>query len=120
MRNARTYREDFDMERDFVALRAFVFSAQGFVPGQPVDKSKFTKRRLNQLFDLRRVGYPEQYWGTLGVQPMNGAPALPNVPDGPETDTEKPKEAGGSVPRREPRRLIPRRHQRKDSERVSA
>src|SRR4051812_21665353 len=117
MRNARTYRADFDFGRDFITLRDFVFGGKGYVPGQPLDKAQFTRRRLEQLYNLRRVGYPEHYWGALGVQPMNGAPDLPEVPEGPETETEQqPAEnvsRGGNVPRRQPRRLIPRRHQAK-------
>lgn len=115
MRHARS-RADFDLERDFVALRGFIFAAQGYVPGQPVNKTTFTTRRLKQLYEQRTIGYPEHYWGALGVQPMNGAPALPEVPEAPETETAKPQETvhqGGTVPRRKSRRLIPRRHQRK-------
>ena len=56
----RLFRENFDRDRDFVALRGFVFSAQAHVPGQRIDKGQFTVRRLRQLFDARCIGYPEE------------------------------------------------------------
>jgi hypothetical protein len=57
---ARFFRQEFDRGRDFVALRGFLFNAQGHAPGQPIDKTAFSLRRLRQLFDMRNIGYPEE------------------------------------------------------------
>lgn len=55
---ARFFREDFDRDRSFVVLRAFDLGGQRYVPGQSVDKSLFTVRRLRQMYDMRWLGYP--------------------------------------------------------------
>jgi hypothetical protein len=84
-RHPRFFREDFDRNRTFVALKPFVFSGQGYVPGQQLDTSKttslFTDRRLRQLYDTRFVGYQEG-----ASEPL---PAPPTV-----------KKVGVGVPRR--------------------
>jgi hypothetical protein len=54
---ARFFREDFDRERDFCVLRAFVFEGKSHVPGGRLDKDRFSVRRLRQLYDMRNIGY---------------------------------------------------------------
>lgn len=72
-RSHRFFREGFDWDREFVALRSFVFSGKAHVPGQPIIKEKmFTTRRLRQLFDRRDVGYPNEYWQNIGFVPPDG------------------------------------------------
>ena len=58
MATSRFFREDFDRDRDFVALRKFKFNGKSYIPNQSVDKVQFTVRRLRQLYDLRNIGYP--------------------------------------------------------------
>lgn len=69
---ARFFREDFDRDRNFVVARAFKYAAQGFVPGQAVDKALFTVRRLRQLYDQRYIQYGP-------AQPVVPVPAKPRV-----------------------------------------
>ena len=54
---ARFFREDFDRERNFVATRPFVFGGQSYLPGQLIDKTLFTVRRLRQLYDMRNLEF---------------------------------------------------------------
>lgn len=69
----RFFREDFDRERSFVAKRSFVFAGQGYVPGQSIDKTQFTVRRLRQLYDQRYIDF--------GLDDV--APVLPVAPPAP-------------------------------------
>lgn len=89
----RLFREDFDRERDFVALHGFTFSGRGYVPGQPIFKQDFTVRRLRQMYDLRRIGYESEYLKNLGARPLEATAPAPK-PVTPVTPT------GGSIPRR--------------------
>lgn len=76
----RYFRQEFDREREFVCARSFVFNARAYVPGQPIDKSRFTVRRLRQLFDNRYLAFaPER----------SEEPAPPPVP--PEQLVERPR-----------------------------
>lgn len=54
---ARFFREDFDRDRSFVVSRPFVFGGQSYIPGQTIDKSLFTVRRLRQLYDMRSLEF---------------------------------------------------------------
>ena len=57
MARSRFFREDFDRERNFITKRDFMFGGRAYVPGQSVDKSQFTVRRLRQLFDQRYIEF---------------------------------------------------------------
>ena len=58
--SSRFFREDFDRRRDFIATRSFKYDGVDYTPGRALDKSKFSDRRLRQLYDMRNIGYPEQ------------------------------------------------------------
>jgi hypothetical protein len=58
--SSRFFRADFDRRRDFVATRDFLYDSVSYIPGQRIDKTQFSDRRLRQLYDQRRIGYPEQ------------------------------------------------------------
>lgn len=93
----RLFREDFDRERDFVALHGFTFSGRGYVPGQPIFKQDFTVRRLRQMYDLRRIGYEAEYLKNLGTAPANGH-TVPVKPEPAPVTVTAP--VGGNIPRR--------------------
>lgn len=57
MARSRFFREDFDRERNFVCFRPFVFMGQAYIPGQSIDKTLFTVRRLRLLYDGRFLEY---------------------------------------------------------------
>ena len=48
-----TLREEFDRDRNFIAVKPFRFNGAVFGPGQPFDKNLVSTRRLRQLFDSR-------------------------------------------------------------------
>lgn len=78
---ARFFREEFDRGRNFVVARSFTFNAQGFVPGQPIDKTLFSLRRLRQLYDKRDIAFDD---GTV-------VPIRPIVPVPPKIERYRPK-----------------------------
>jgi hypothetical protein len=47
--------ERFSREFDFVARRAMLVNGAKLNPGDPIDKSKFTTRRLRQLYEWRHI-----------------------------------------------------------------
>jgi len=89
----RFFREDFDRERAFKALVVFTFDGKGYVPGQSIDKGRFSVRRLRQLYDMRRIGYE-------AVTHVNNVVVLPPPPE-PEPEPEpEPKVAPRPLTRR--------------------
>jgi hypothetical protein len=83
MAHGRFFRPDFDRGRDFVALRPFTYSGQEIVPGQPIAKADYTDRRLRQLYDMRNICYPEEYWQNFGHNPPGATPPTPVKPEEP-------------------------------------
>jgi hypothetical protein len=74
MARSRFFREDFDRERNFVAKRQFVFGGKAFAPGQLIDKTAFTVRRLRQLYDQRFIEF-----GPDTIVEVDAAPTAPAV-----------------------------------------
>lgn len=72
---ARIFREDFDREREFVAARSFTLNGVKLSPGQPIDKSACSVRRLRQLYDLRQIDFVptplEQFEDEWNLKPVN-------------------------------------------------
>jgi len=58
---ARFFREDFDRNREFVVARSFTFDTVRYEPHptKTIDKSRFTLRRLRQLYDQRYLVFAD-------------------------------------------------------------
>lgn len=74
---ARYFREDFDRRRDFVTLREMSIRGQIILPGESINKTLFTDRRLRQLYDQRRIGYAPRVGSYNQLVHQPGAPLGP-------------------------------------------
>jgi hypothetical protein len=75
----------FDASRDFVALRNFRFNGDIIMRRDVFDKGLCTERKLQQLYETRHIGYPEdnQIRSVPPRSPRERARAE-RVPSGPE------------------------------------
>ena len=55
MTRTSIWREEFDSSREFVAARTFTFNGKRYLAGAPIDKGSCTQRRLQILYDVRRI-----------------------------------------------------------------
>lgn len=85
----RFFREDFDRDRNFIAKRSFVFAGLGYAPGQAVDKTKLTVRRLRQLYDQRYVEYGPDIMPEV-MPPPSQPVVVPRRKFSPQTVTRPP------------------------------
>ena len=60
LRRRRLFRADFDRGLDFIATKDFVFNGRKLTPGQTIDKTQFTSRKLRQLYDTRFIGLAKE------------------------------------------------------------
>lgn len=74
------YRGRFDPEREFVARRAFGSGVATVRGGETIDKTRYSLRRLRQMFDARMIQYPGETPGGI-IRPEPPAPPSDPMPE---------------------------------------
>jgi hypothetical protein len=106
----RYFRADFDRSQEFYVARGFTFNGAGFQPGQVIDKSQFSVRRLRQLYDLRKINQRPPVVNGQSYPPQE--PSLEESYDvslGTTQETVMPEPQETSPPPQEGRKVTRRR-----------
>lgn len=105
---ARFFREEFDRDREFVAVRPFKWNGKPINVNDPIDKGLFTLRKLRQLYDLRNLTMVPLQEAVNGhtlpgipLPPPETAAEQEGTPPAPVMERRRPKSTG-SNPRRRP------------------
>jgi hypothetical protein len=86
-RRKMVWRRGFDERYDFVALRLLRFTDDPVAPGEILDKSRVTPRKLRQLYDARYIGIaPDTDMAGYPSPVVSGAPVDAGTPPPPSPE----------------------------------